>query len=63
MADPQPICTVTFLPAERSVQVTPETSLIKAARKAGLHINASCGGAGVCGKCRIILEQGELQGG
>ena len=63
MADPQPICTVTFLPAERSVQVAPETSLIKAARKAGLHINASCGGAGVCGKCRIILEQGELQGG
>ena len=25
-----------------------------------MHINASCGGEGVCGKCRILLEEGEL---
>jgi uncharacterized 2Fe-2S/4Fe-4S cluster protein (DUF4445 family) len=25
-----------------------------------VHINASCGGEGVCGKCRILLEEGEL---
>nr|MBF0222768.1 DUF4445 domain-containing protein [Desulfobulbaceae bacterium] len=36
---------------------------MKAAREAGLHINASCGGAGVCGKCRIIVESGEVLGG
>ncbi|HID01658.1 MAG TPA: DUF4445 domain-containing protein, partial [Desulfobacterales bacterium] len=56
-------CTVTFLPANKSISVKAGTSLIKAARKAGLHINASCGGAGVCGKCRILLEQGILEGG
>ena len=28
--------------------------------EAGVHINASCGGEGVCGKCKIILESGEL---
>ena len=27
---------------------------------AGVHINASCGGEGVCGKCRVLLESGEL---
>ncbi|HID69316.1 MAG TPA: DUF4445 domain-containing protein [Desulfobacterales bacterium] len=56
-------CTVTFLPANKSIRVKNGTSLIKAARKTGLHINASCGGAGVCGKCRVLLEEGDLTGG
>ncbi len=55
--------TVTFLPAERKVQVKKGTSVIKAAREAGVHVNASCGGAGVCGKCRVIVEQGRVEGG
>ena len=54
---------VTFLPAERNVEVEDGKSVIAAARKAGIHINASCGGSGLCGKCRIILETGELAGG
>ncbi len=56
-------CSVTFAPAERTVTVKKNSSLIQAARKAGLHINASCGGAGVCGKCRIIVEEGRVGGG
>ena len=56
-------CTITFLPSNRTVTVAVETSLLKAARAAGLHINASCGGAGVCGKCRVVIEQGEVAGG
>ena len=56
-------CQVTFLPAGRTVEINNGQSLIKAARLAGIHINASCGGAGVCGKCKIILEQGKLAGG
>lgn len=56
-------CSVTFLPANKTVITKKGSVLIKVARKAGLHINASCGGAGVCGKCRIILEEGELTGG
>jgi uncharacterized 2Fe-2S/4Fe-4S cluster protein (DUF4445 family) len=63
MGESQPEYTVTFLPANRTVKVKAGSSLIKAAREAGLHINASCGGAGVCGKCRILLEDGEVQGG
>lgn len=54
---------VTFQPYNRTIEVEDGEILIKAALEAGVHINASCGGAGVCGKCRIILEQGDIDGG
>ena len=63
MSDKQQKHTVTFLPANKSVEVKNRTSLMEAARKTGVHINASCGGAGVCGKCRVIIEQGAVNGG
>jgi len=63
MSTSQSKYTITFLPANRTIKVKAGSSLIKAARKVGLHINASCGGAGVCGKCRILLEQGNVEGG
>ena len=63
MNDEQSRYSVTFLPSNKTVLVKERDSVIKAARKAGLHINASCGGAGVCGKCRVLLEQGEIEGG
>ncbi|MDH3349085.1 MAG: ASKHA domain-containing protein [Desulfobulbaceae bacterium] len=54
---------VVFLPGTRQVEVEQGTTLIRAARMAGLHINASCGGAGVCGKCRVEVEQGTVSEG
>lgn len=57
------ICSVTFLPHEKTVTVGPGESIIRAALKAGVHINASCGGEGVCGKCRVIIEKGSVEGG
>ncbi|HBG19483.1 MAG TPA: ferredoxin [Desulfobulbaceae bacterium] len=56
-------CTVTFLPHQRSTAVSAGESIIRAALQAGVHINASCGGEGVCGKCRILLEAGSVDGG
>lgn len=56
-------CTVTFLPHQRSTTVSAGESIIRAALQAGVHINASCGGEGVCGKCRILLEAGAVDGG
>jgi len=55
--------TVCFAPSGRTVQVAAGSSIIKAAREAGIHINASCGGSGVCGKCRVIVEEGWVEGG
>jgi uncharacterized 2Fe-2S/4Fe-4S cluster protein (DUF4445 family) len=54
---------VTFMPSGRQVEVAAGVSVIKAAHLAGVHINASCGGSGVCGKCRVILESGTVAGG
>jgi uncharacterized 2Fe-2S/4Fe-4S cluster protein (DUF4445 family) len=55
--------TITFLPHDREITVNDGENLIRAAMEAGVHINASCGGEGVCGKCRVIIESGEVEGG
>ncbi|MBW1712427.1 MAG: DUF4445 domain-containing protein [Deltaproteobacteria bacterium] len=55
--------TVTFLPAEISLEVEEGENLLRAAMLAGVHVNASCGGQGVCGKCRVIVESGQVEDG
>ncbi|MBI5551646.1 MAG: DUF4445 domain-containing protein [Desulfobacterales bacterium] len=54
--------TVTFLPSNTAIEVPQGESIIRAAMAAGVHINASCGGDGVCGKCRVIVEGGQVAG-
>lgn len=54
---------IQFLPHDKSIEVPKGETIIRAALEAGVHINASCGGEGVCGKCRVILEKGEVSGG
>jgi uncharacterized 2Fe-2S/4Fe-4S cluster protein (DUF4445 family) len=48
------------MPYNITVEVPEGENLLRTALQAGVHINASCGGEGVCGKCRILLESGEL---
>jgi len=55
--------TILFLPHNKRITVRDGENLIRAAMDAGVHINASCGGEGVCGKCRVIIEQGDVDGG
>ena len=54
-------CRVTFQPDNRTVRVAPGTTLLEAAQKADVHINASCNGKGACGKCKLILESGAVE--
>ncbi len=51
------------MPHNREVAVREGETLLRAAMEAGVHINASCGGEGVCGKCRVIIESGSVEGG
>jgi len=51
---------VRFHPNQREVEVAVGESLLRAAILAGVHVNASCGGSGVCGKCRVVIEQGTV---
>ena len=52
---------VTFLPGFRKVIVDSGNSLMEAAQKAGLAINAVCGGAGKCGKCVMFCKSGMIE--
>jgi uncharacterized 2Fe-2S/4Fe-4S cluster protein (DUF4445 family) len=54
---------VKFLPYNTQIDVNDGDTLIRAAMEAGVHVNASCGGEGVCGKCRVLIEKGTVDGG
>ena len=54
---------ITFQPGNRIVEAEDGETLLKAARRGGVHINASCGGAGVCGKCKVTVANGNVEGG
>ncbi len=58
-----PTHTIKFLPYETTIQVQDGDTVIRAALEAGVHVNASCGGEGVCGKCRVLIEDGTVDGG
>ncbi len=52
--------TVRFEPDGVSVDVYREAeNLLRVAMVAGVHVNASCGGAGTCGKCKVKILEGE----
>ncbi len=55
------LCNVAFAPENKSIQVREGATLLKAASLAGVHINASCGGAGTCGKCRAVIANGQFR--
>jgi uncharacterized 2Fe-2S/4Fe-4S cluster protein (DUF4445 family) len=54
-------CRVLFLPDNRYIVVPKGDNLLRAAMDADVHINASCGGSGSCGKCRVVIEEGEVE--
>jgi len=53
--------TVLFSPAQVEVDVPKGENLLRAAIEAGVHISASCGGAGACGKCKVKVLKGEYE--
>jgi uncharacterized 2Fe-2S/4Fe-4S cluster protein (DUF4445 family) len=54
---------IKFLPYDVQIEVEGGDTVIRAALEAGVHVNASCGGEGVCGKCRVLIEDGTVDGG
>jgi len=54
---------VVFLPYDKKITVVDGENLMRAAMAAGVHINASCGGEGICGKCRVMVEAGRVEDG
>ncbi|MFH0964732.1 MAG: ASKHA domain-containing protein [Planctomycetota bacterium] len=54
-------CSVTFEPFGVRVEVPCGVTIQEAANEAGIYISSICGGDGVCGKCRVIIEEGEVE--
>jgi uncharacterized 2Fe-2S/4Fe-4S cluster protein (DUF4445 family) len=52
---------VHFTPDNADIIVEQGENLLQAAIAAGVHINASCGGSGVCGTCKVLIKQGEVE--
>jgi uncharacterized 2Fe-2S/4Fe-4S cluster protein (DUF4445 family) len=49
---------LTFKPIDRMMQAEEGQNVLEIAMQAGVHINASCSGNGVCGKCKIRVAEG-----
>ena len=47
-----------FNPINREITAEVGDRLLKRMQEEGVHIEALCGGKGICGKCKVILEEG-----
>ena len=53
--------TITFLPDNITATVDKGENLLNAAAQAGVYIHAYCGGDGICGKCKVVVNKGEVR--
>jgi uncharacterized 2Fe-2S/4Fe-4S cluster protein (DUF4445 family) len=51
---------ITFYPDNKTIEVEKGKNILSAAISAGVYINSSCGGDGVCGRCKVILKKGQV---
>ncbi|ADC65892.1 ferredoxin [Ferroglobus placidus DSM 10642] len=52
-------CKIIFQPEGKRGEFPPGTTILDAAREIGVDIEAICGGKLTCGKCQVVIEQGE----
>jgi uncharacterized 2Fe-2S/4Fe-4S cluster protein (DUF4445 family) len=50
-----------FQPSGLRVSVPAGTDVSRAARQAGIFVGGVCGGAGTCGKCRVLVVKGRAR--
>jgi len=51
---------VVFTPSGRRGRFPIGTPVLKAARSLGVDIDSVCGGRGICGRCQIVVSEGEF---
>jgi len=52
---------VTFQPSGRRGKFEEKTNLLSTAQALGVDIRSDCGGKGTCGKCRVVVVEGEKE--
>jgi uncharacterized 2Fe-2S/4Fe-4S cluster protein (DUF4445 family) len=53
--------TITFHPSGKSIEAIEGTILLDAIHRAGIMLDAACGGEGNCGKCLVRIEDGKIE--
>jgi len=56
------VANIRFLPQGHEATVGEGQTLLDGAREANVYVGAICSGEGVCGKCRVIVNEGEVHG-
>jgi len=51
---------VVFMPSGRRGRFPAGTPLLQAARALGVDIDSVCGGRGICGRCQVVIAEGEF---
>lgn len=51
-----------FQPMEKSIEVSPGTTVLEAARLLGIELATPCGGTGRCGKCLVNVSTFDTEG-
>ena len=53
-------CRVRLEPSGLKTEVPRGGTLLEAARLAGVYLTSLCGGDGICGKCKVVVAEGEV---
>ena len=53
--------TITFVRENITVQVPQDTTVMEAARTAGIPLDTPCAGQGTCGKCLVRVKTGDTE--
>jgi uncharacterized 2Fe-2S/4Fe-4S cluster protein (DUF4445 family) len=52
--------TINFTAQKKKIKVAQGTDLLTAAIKSGIMVHAACGGSGLCGKCKVLIDKKEV---
>src|ERR1700739_1126385 len=51
---------VVFTPSGKRGRFAPGTQLLQAARTLGVDLDSVCGGRAICGRCQVLVMEGEF---
>jgi len=52
---------IEFYPDNKRIKINEGKSILDASVALGIYLTSVCNGMGTCGKCRVIVEEGEVQ--
>lgn len=54
-------CVVRFEPSGLKTEVAKGSTILEAGHKVGVYLSSVCGGDGYCGKCKVVISDGQFK--